>query len=96
MTTSGCCFPAAGLTKRWTRKASWTGPQHPVGRRACSALDKPARRFLINGGDYAHDIVDRTLDLLDRLAEPDPDFGAVGLPSYMIEEAKNGTRGRAS
>jgi hypothetical protein len=53
-----------------------------------SALDEPARRFLINGGDYAHDIVDRTLDLLGRLSEPDPGFGAVGLPSYMIEAAK--------
>jgi hypothetical protein len=53
-----------------------------------SQLDKPAERFLLNGGDYAHDIVDRTLDLLDRLTEPDPDFDAVRLPSYMIEMAK--------
>jgi hypothetical protein len=53
-----------------------------------SELDKPAERFLLNGGDYAHDIVDRTLDLLDRLTEPDPDFDAVRLPSYMIEAAK--------
>ena len=53
-----------------------------------SQLDKPAQRFLLNGGDYAHDIVDRTLDLLDRLTEPDPDFDAVRLPSYMIEAAK--------
>jgi hypothetical protein len=51
-------------------------------------LDKPAQRFLLNGGDYAHDIVDRTLDLLDRLTEPDPDFDAVRLPGYMIEAAK--------
>ena len=53
-----------------------------------SQLDKPAERFLLNGGDYAHDIVDRTLDLLDRLTEPDPDFDAVRLPSYMIETAR--------
>ena len=53
-----------------------------------SQVDKPAERFLLNGGDYAYDIVDRTLDLLDRLAEPDPDFDGVRLPSYMIEEAK--------
>jgi hypothetical protein len=53
-----------------------------------SELDKPAERFLLNGGDYAHDVVDRTLDLLDRLTEPDPDFDAVALPSYMIETAK--------
>jgi hypothetical protein len=53
-----------------------------------SQLDKPAERFILNGGDYAHDIVDRTLDLLERLTEPDPDFDAVRLPSYMIETAK--------
>jgi hypothetical protein len=54
-----------------------------------SMLDKPAQRFLLSGGDYAHDVVDRTLDLLDRLAEPDPDFDAVGLPGYMVETAKS-------
>lgn len=54
-----------------------------------SELDKPAQRFLLNGGDYAHDIVDRTLDLLDRLTDPDPDFDAIRLPSYMVEEAKH-------
>ena len=59
-------------------------------------LDMPAQRFLLNGGDYAHDIVDRTLDLLDGLTEPDPDFEAVGLPSYMIEAAKAQHRGRAA
>ena len=53
-----------------------------------SQMDKPAQRFLLSGGDYAHDIVDRTLDLLDRLTEPDPDFDAVRLPSYMIEAAR--------
>jgi hypothetical protein len=51
-------------------------------------LDEPARRFLLNGGDYAHDIVDRTLDLLDRLSDPDPDLHAVGLPGYMVEAAR--------
>ena len=53
-----------------------------------SQLDKPAEWFLLNGGDYAHDVVDRTLDLLDRLTDPDPDFDAIRLPGYMIEEAK--------
>jgi hypothetical protein len=62
-----------------------TAPGHEA---RLSQLDKPAQRFLLNGGDYAHDIVDRTLDLLDRLTEPDPDFGAVRLPSPMIEAAK--------
>ena len=51
-------------------------------------LNKPARRFLRYGGDYAHDIVERTLDLLDRFTEPDPDFNGVRLPGYMIEAAK--------
>jgi hypothetical protein len=54
-----------------------------------SQIDKPAQRFLLHGGDYAHDIVDRTLDLLDRLTEPEPDFNAVRLPGYMIEAAKS-------
>ncbi len=53
-----------------------------------SQLDQPAQRFLLNGGDYAHDIVDRTLELLDRLTEPDPDLSAIGLPGYMPEAAK--------
>lgn len=54
-----------------------------------SELDKPAQRFLLSGGEYAHDIVDRTLDLLDRLAHPEPDFDAVQLPDYMVEKAKS-------
>lgn len=62
-----------------------TAPRRQV---RLSQLDKPAERFLVHGGDYAHDIVDRALDLLDRLTEPDPDFDAVGLPGYMIETAK--------
>jgi hypothetical protein len=61
----------------------------PTRQLRLSQLDKPAERFLLNGGDYAHDVVDRTLDLLDRLTDPDPDFDAIRLPSYMIEEAKH-------
>ena len=53
-----------------------------------SQLDEPARRFLLNGGDYAHDMVDRTLGLLDRLTEPDPDLDGVGLPGYLLEAAR--------
>lgn len=53
-----------------------------------SALDKPAERFLLGGGDYAHDVVDRTFDLFDRLTEPDPDLDGVRLPRYMIESAR--------
>jgi hypothetical protein len=51
-------------------------------------LDQPVQRFLRNGSDYAQDVVDRTLDLLDRLTQPDPDLGAVRLPGYMTEAAK--------
>jgi hypothetical protein len=53
-----------------------------------SQLAKPAQRFLLNGGDYAYDLVDRTLDLLDRLAGPNPDLAAVELPGYLIEAAE--------
>ena len=60
----------------------------PTRQLRLSELDKPAQRFLLNGGDYANDVVDRTLDLLDRLTDPDPDFEAIRLPSYMVEEAK--------
>src|SRR5450756_285522 len=62
-----------------------TAPGHKL---RLSVLDKPAERFLLSGGDYAHDIVDRTLDLLDRLTEPDPDLDGVRLPSYMIAAAR--------
>jgi hypothetical protein len=60
------------------------------GQETCLAsLDAPAQRFLLGGGDYAHDVVDRTFDLLDRLTEPSPDLEAVGLPSYIVEAAKD-------
>jgi hypothetical protein len=54
-----------------------------------STLDMPARRFLGHGGDYAHDVVDRSLDLLERLSEPDPDLDGVLLPAYMVEIARD-------
>jgi superfamily I DNA/RNA helicase len=63
-----------------------TAPGH---EERLSSLDEPAQRFLRNGGDYALDLVDRTLDLLDRLTEPDPDFGPVALPGYMIDAARD-------
>jgi len=56
-----------------------------------SNLDVPARRFLVHGGDYAHDVVDRSLDLLERLGEPDPDLDGVRLPAYMVEVARDET-----
>jgi hypothetical protein len=54
-----------------------------------SQLDKPAERFLLGGGEYAHDVVDRTFDLLERLGEPDPDLDGVGLPAYMTQAARD-------
>ena len=51
-------------------------------------LHVPARRFLTQGGDYALDVVDRCLDLLDRLADPDPDLDGVRLPVRIVEAAR--------
>jgi hypothetical protein len=51
-------------------------------------LDVPARRFLTRGGDYALDVVDRCLDLLDRLEDPDPDFDGILLPVRIIEAGR--------
>src|SRR6266487_6628172 len=51
-------------------------------------LDVPARRFLVQGEEYAHDVVDRSLDLLERLSEPDPDLAGIRLPAYVIEAAR--------
>ena len=86
---------AAESTRAWTRKASWPGRQRPAVSSRLSQLDKPAQRFLLNGGDYAHDIVDRTLDLLDRLTEPDPDFDARPAARLHDRGRQRGTRGRA-
>jgi hypothetical protein len=63
-----------------------TAPGHQL---RLSQLDKPAERFLLNGGEYAHDIVDRTFDLLERLTEPEPDLDGIGLPSYMTQAARD-------
>jgi hypothetical protein len=52
-------------------------------------LDVPARRFLNQGGEYAHDVVDRSLDLLERLGEPDPDLAGIRLPAYVIQAARS-------
>lgn len=52
-------------------------------------LDVPARRFITSGGDYAHDVVDRSLDLLERLSEPDPDLSGIRLPAYMLDAAQD-------
>jgi superfamily I DNA/RNA helicase len=53
-----------------------------------AGLDVPARRFLTQGGDYALDVVDRCLDLLDRLTDPDPDLDGVRLPARIVDAAR--------
>ena len=62
----------------------------PGRRLRLSELDVPARRFLTEGGDYALDVVDRCLDLLDRLADPVPDLDGIGLPARIIDAARRG------
>ena len=51
-------------------------------------LDKPVQRFLQHGGNYAEDIVDRSLELLDRLREPDVDADGLRLPAWIVERAR--------
>ena len=75
----------------------------PGRERRLGPLHVPAQRFLIQGGDYALDVVDRSLDLLDRLADPDPDLDGVRLPARFVEVAKEevaaqdpGPRGRGT
>jgi superfamily I DNA/RNA helicase len=53
-----------------------------------SPLDGRTRQFLLNGGDYALDLVDRTLDLLERLTYPDPNLRSLRLPGPMTEAAR--------
>ena len=60
----------------------------PGRRLRLAELDVPARRFLTEGGDYALDVVDRCLDLLDRLADPDPDLDGVRLPARIVKAAR--------
>ncbi|MFE9321890.1 hypothetical protein ACIHDR_03660 [Nocardia sp. NPDC052278] len=52
-------------------------------------LDKPAQRFLKHGSVFAADFVDRSFDLLDRLADPAPDLDGVGLPARVTTTAQD-------
>ncbi len=59
------------------------------GRHRLNSLDVPARRFIAQGGDYALEVVDRCLDLLDRLRDdPDTDCRSVGLPARFLAPAR--------
>ena len=60
----------------------------PGRRLRLAELDVPARRFLTQGGDYALNVVDRCLDLLDRLVDPDPDLDGVRLPARIVDAAR--------
>jgi hypothetical protein len=86
-TISGCCWNGAAGIRGWMRTASWLG--RPRRESRLSGLDVPARRFLSHGGEYAHDVVDRSLDLLERLGEPDPHLDGIRLPAYIIEATQN-------
>ncbi|GAA3119969.1 hypothetical protein GCM10010466_08510 [Planomonospora alba] len=59
-----------------------------AGEHRLHGVDEPVRRFLLADSEYAHDVLDRCIDLLDRLTEPEPDLDAVGLPSHIVEAAQ--------
>ncbi|WP_327006863.1 hypothetical protein OHA72_06040 [Dactylosporangium sp. NBC_01737] len=52
-----------------------------------NVVDKPVRRFLEFGGDYAEDFVDRCIDLLVQLAQPAFDPDGIHLPARVIARA---------
>ena len=55
----------------------------PGRRLRLAELDGPARRFLAEGGDGALDLMDRCLDLLDRLAGPQAGPGRRPAPGTL-------------
>ena len=52
-------------------------------------LDKPVQSLLLEGREYAYDIVDRLIVLLDRLRDPEPDLYGIGLPQRFVDEARS-------
>ncbi|MDP8930802.1 MAG: hypothetical protein M3O70_20095, partial [Actinomycetota bacterium] len=52
------------------------------------SLDVPARRFLQYGSDFALDVVERSLELLDRLRELGESLDGLGLPSRFVQRAQ--------
>ena len=61
--------------------ASWSAdPDRLVG------VDRPGQRFVLEGGDVAVDLLDRVIDLASVPPGGDIDPGALGLPSYLVEE----------
>jgi hypothetical protein len=59
-----------------------------AGTNRMRTLDKPVQHLIEYGGEYAYDIIDRILDLLDRLREPRPDLFGIGLPERLIAETR--------
>ncbi|MEV4372952.1 hypothetical protein AB0J71_38200 [Nonomuraea sp. NPDC049637] len=58
------------------------------GKHRLNSLDEPARRFIHYGTNYAADVLDRCLDMMERLHSFDPDLDGLGLPARFIEEAR--------
>ncbi|MCW2939567.1 MAG: hypothetical protein JWN00_2552 [Actinomycetia bacterium] len=59
------------------------------GGRRIGGVSEPVRRFLQYGGDYAQDVIDRCMELLERLgAEGEPDLAGLGLPARIVEQAQ--------
>ncbi len=67
----------------------------PGRRLRLAELDVSSRQVLSGGGDQALDLVDRCLDLLDRLTERDPDLSAVRLPARFADAARQETGARS-
>ena len=67
----------------------------PGRRLRLAELDVPSRQVLSGGGDQALNLVDRCLDLLDRLTERDPDLSAVRLPARFADAARQETGARS-
>ncbi len=53
-----------------------------------NGTDKPVQRFLQRGGDYAADLIDRCLDLLERLRQPGFTADGLGLSPHLIAKAQ--------
>jgi hypothetical protein len=68
-----------------------TAPGRP---RRLAELDLPARQFLTEGADSVPDLVDRCLDLLDRLTGPKPDLDGICLPERFLDAARKAVAGQ--
>ena len=65
-----------------------------------AVLAKPVQAFLRDAGEFAVDWVDRLIDLVERLRDPNADLEGVRLPEWVVDEvrkhlAARGPRARA-